>query len=83
MTSTTMNATVLSITITESSLTDTSEEVDIMMIIRLILSSVGIIGNLNVLIVFLNHKKFRQKIPNIFIIHQVSGSKFIKLHGSM
>ena len=60
-----MNATV-------SSVTDTSEDVDIMMIIRLILSSVGIIGNLNVLIVLLNHKKFRKKIPNIFIINQVS-----------
>ena len=51
--------------------TKISSGVDVMVVLRLILSSVGIIGNLTVLIVFLNHRKFRKKIPNIFIIHQV------------
>ena len=40
--------------------------------IHSIIGSVGIIANLTVVVIFLNHKKFRQKIPNIFIIHQVS-----------
>ena len=53
-----------------------SKGLDVMMLLRLILSSVGILGNLNVLIVFLSHKKFRKKIPNIFIINQVSISYF-------
>ena len=35
-------------------------------------SYVGIITNLTVIVVFLNHKKLRRKIPNIFIINQVS-----------
>ena len=41
--------------------TDISKGLDVMMILRLILSSVGIIGNLNVLIVLLNHNKFRKR----------------------
>ena len=42
--------------------------------IRLIqtsIASVGIVANLMVIITFLNHKKLRKKIPNIFIINQV------------
>ena len=60
---------------TDPSLTEKSKGLDVMMILRLILSSVGIVGNLNVLIVFLSHKKYRKKIPNIFIINQVRYSK--------
>ena len=37
-----------------------------------VIASVGLIANLNVVVVFLNHKEFRKKIPNIFIINQVS-----------
>ena len=37
-----------------------------------VIASVGMIANLNVVIVFLNHKEFRRNIPNIFIINQVS-----------
>ena len=51
--------------------TNISSSVDVTVVLRLILSSVGIIGNLTVLIIFLNHRKFRKKIPNIFIINQV------------
>ena len=41
-----------------------------------IISSVGIIANGTVAIVFLNHKKLRQKIPNMFIINQVDALYF-------
>ena len=53
-------------------LTFSNKIVDIMMVVRLIMSLVGIIGNFTVIIVFLSHRKFRKKIPNIFIINQVS-----------
>ena len=36
-----------------------------------LISCVGIITNATVIVVFLNHRKLRQKIPNIFIINQV------------
>ena len=35
------------------------------------ISSIGIVTNFIVIIVFLNDKKLRKKIPNIFIINQV------------
>ena len=35
------------------------------------IASLGIVTNLTVIVVFLNHKKLRRKIPNIFIINQV------------
>ena len=34
------------------------------------IASLGIVTNLTVIVVFLNHKKLRLKIPNIFIINQ-------------
>ena len=40
-------------------------------IIQSTAASVGIVANLTVIVVFLNHKKLRRKIPNIFIINQV------------
>ena len=40
-------------------------------IFQIIISSVGIFANGTVVLAFLNHKKFRQKIPNKFIINQV------------
>ena len=40
-------------------------------IIQSTVASVGIVANLIVIIAFLNHKKLRRKIPNIFIINQV------------
>ena len=43
----------------------------IILIIQSTTASVGIVANLTVIIVFLNHKKLRRKIPNIFIINQV------------
>ena len=40
-------------------------------IIQSAVASLGIITNLTVIAVFLNHRKLRRKIPNIFIINQV------------
>ena len=55
-----------------NSVSGSSQTVDVMMILSATIASVGIVGNLTVIIVFLNDKKLRKKIPNIFIIHQVS-----------
>ena len=44
----------------------------IIITINTIIGCVGIIGNLSVIIVFGKERKFRRKIPNIFIINQVS-----------
>ena len=41
------------------------------LVIQSTTASVGIVANLTVIIVFLNHRKLRRKIPNIFIINQV------------
>ena len=51
---------------------ETSGAILTMMIIHTIIASVGILGNFTVILAFLNHKKFRKKIPNIFILNQVS-----------
>ena len=48
-----------------------NEQFDVMMLLQCIIASVGIIANLTVVIVFLNHKELRRKIPNRFIINQV------------
>ena len=43
-----------------------------MLILSDTIASVGTIANLTVAVAFLNHRKLRKKIPNIFIINQVS-----------
>ena len=50
----------------------TESEMDVMMILSSTIASLGIISNLTVVVVFLKNKKLRIKIPNIFIINQVS-----------
>ena len=55
----------------ESHLEGNVKYFDVMEIIQLSVAPVGIIGNLTVIVVFLNHKKLRRKIPNRFIINQV------------
>ena len=52
----------------------TDEPIDIMMVLTIIIASVGMIANLTVVVVFSHHQKLRSKIPNIFIINQVSRS---------
>ena len=49
---------------------DNSKEQSIL-IIQSATASIGIMSNLTVIVVFLNHKRLRRKIPNIFIINQV------------
>ena len=49
---------------------------DVMQILQSIIASVGIVANLTVVIVFSNHKKLRRKIPNRFIVNQVSAVNF-------
>ena len=49
-----------------------SEQFNVMQILQLMIVSVGITANLTVIVVFLNHKELRRKIPNRFIVNQVS-----------
>ena len=53
-------------------LIDPKKQLDVMMLLQCIISSIEIIANLTVVIVFLIHKELRRKIPNRFIINQVS-----------
>ena len=50
----------------------TLNKIDIMEIIQLCIAPVGIVGNLTVIVVFLNNKKLRRKIPNKLIVNQVT-----------
>ena len=61
------------VTRTELSLNETkpTEDFDVMEIIQLSIAPVGIIANLTVVVVFLNNKKLRHKIPNRIIVNQV------------
>ena len=52
---------------------------DVMEIVQLSVAPVGIIGNLMVIVVFLNHTKLRRKIPNRFIVNQVRKFLFFSL----
>ena len=51
---------------------DDNPRADSIRIIQSSVASVGIVANLTVIVVFLNHKKFRQKIPNICWLVRVS-----------
>ena len=51
---------------------NTSNTIDVMEIIQLSIAPVGIVGNLTVIVVFLNNKRLRRKIPNKFIVNQVN-----------
>ena len=57
-----------SVVLTSQTLED---NVDFMTLLSIIISSVGIIANLTVVIVFVRHKILRQKVPIIFVINQV------------
>ena len=48
-----------------------SEQLNVMQILQLVIVSVGITANLTVIVVFLNNKELRNKIPNRFIVNQV------------
>ena len=49
----------------------------VVIIIQGVIASVGIFSNFTVVVAFLNNKKFRQKIPNKFIINQVRKKRII------
>ena len=51
---------------------DTEKPLDIMMVLSTVTATVGIFANLTVVVVFVKHRSLRRKIPNIFIINQVS-----------
>ena len=59
--------------------TQNDNKFDVMMLLQCIIASVGIVANSTVVIVFLDHKQLRRKIPNRFIINQVSISFYFKL----
>ena len=64
--------------IRNNSLTDDSESTsEVIVILQSLIACVGTAANSTVVIVFLNNKKQRGKIPTIFIINQVS---LIKIH---
>ena len=56
---------------TEATLVEPAKTIDVMVLLSAIIASVGIVANTTVIFAFLNHKKLRGKIPNIFIINQV------------
>ena len=58
--------------ITLSGIFEENSNFDVMRILQIIISSVGIMANLTVVVVFVNHKQLRRKVPNMFIINQVS-----------
>ena len=47
------------------------KSLEYMVICQSIIASVGILANMTVVAVLLNHRKLRCKIPNLFIINQV------------
>ena len=57
--------------VTLTLMSESSQSVDVMMVLSTIIASVGIVANFTVILVFLNDKKLRKKIQNIFIINQV------------
>ena len=59
---------------TENSLNSQTypEEYGVMQILQLIIATVGVTTNLTVIVVFLNNKELRRKIPNRFIVNQIS-----------
>ena len=63
--------------ITEENSMESSKSIYLMKILKLVIASLGIITNFFVVVVFLNHKKLRRKIPNICIINQVSATTYI------
>ena len=49
-----------------------NNNIEFMTLLSIVISSVGMIANLTVVIVFLRHKVLRQKVPIIFVINQVT-----------
>ena len=56
-------------------LIENGDTMNIMTILSTAIASVGIVANMNVVVVFMSQQKLRRKIPNMFIINQVSVSE--------
>ena len=63
---------------TPSNDVELSDGPDPVMVASFVIASVGIIANLTVIVVFVNHKHFRQKIPVKFIINHVMYGSSLK-----
>ena len=50
-----------------TALPDASNNVDVMRILQISISSVGMAANAIVVFTFLNHKQLRSKVPNMYI----------------
>ena len=61
---------------------NTDTRISTMGIVHSIIASVGVVTNLTVVVVFLNHRKLRRKVPNICIINQVRFISPLCLHWS-
>ena len=61
---------------------NTDIRISTMRIVHSIIASVGVVTNLTVVVVFLNHRKLRRKVPNICIINQVRFISPLCLHWS-
>ena len=57
-----------------------SDNLNVTQILQCLIASIGIVANFTVIIAFLNNKKLRRKVPNIFIINQVSAATMAFLH---
>ena len=57
--------------------TSASGGYDVMKILQVVIACLGVFTNLIVVVVFLNNKQMRRKIPNICIINQVSKLLFL------
>ena len=66
----------------DTQISSKESKMDVMMILSSTIASLGIISNLTVVVVFLRNKKLRIKIPNIFIINQVSLDLFYNKNNS-
>ena len=66
------NKTFATVSFTSNNSSNDNAREESIRIIQSTVASVGIVANLTVIVVFLNHRKLRRKIPNIFIINQVS-----------
>ena len=51
---------------------DDRSTMNVMTILSTAIASVGIVANMNVVVVFMSQQKLRRQIPNMFIINQVS-----------
>ena len=55
---------------------DTATGTNTVGIVHSVIAYVGIVTNLTVMVVFLNDKKLRRKVPNICIINQVGSISY-------